>query len=326
MIIVTGGAGFIGSNVLAALEAREAGPLVCCDWLGSEGKWRNIAKRRLVDIVAPEALDGFIAANFHDISAIYHLGAISETTAVDGDLIVERNFAFSKMLWNHCARLDIPFLYASSAATYGDGAQGFTDSNDVAINKQLRPLNLYGWSKWLFDSWVLDYGVQDAPPVWAGLRFFNVYGQNEYHKGAMQSLVSKIVQAHKPGQPVKLFKSHKEGFADGEQLRDFVYVDDVVNVMLWLGQLSQPGGIVNVGTGIARSFADLARAAVRACGDEPVLEFIDMPLSIRNAYQYYTCADMQRLQGLGYNQPMTSLEAGVTRYVQQFLRAEDMFL
>jgi len=325
VIIVTGGAGFIGSNVLAELEARGEKSLVCCDWLGSEGKWRNIAKRRLVDIVAPEALDGFIAANFHDITAIYHLGAISETTAIDGDLIVERNFAFSKMLWQHCARLDIPFLYASSAATYGDGEQGFTDSNEIDENGKLRPLNLYGWSKWLFDCWALEHGVNDAPPVWAGLRFFNVYGQNEYHKGSMMSLVAKIVQAHKPGQPVKLFKSHKDGFADGEQLRDFVSVDDVVSVMLWLGARGEPSGIVNVGTGTARSFADLARAAVRACGDEPKLEFIDMPESIRPAYQYYTCADMQRLRGLGYNREFASLEDGVTTYVQNYLLAADRF-
>ncbi len=326
MIIVTGGAGFIGSNVLAALEARAEGPLVCSDWLGDEGKWRNIAKRRLADVIKPEDLDDFIGANFQAVTAIYHLGAISETTATDGDLIVARNFHFSKMLWNHCARLEIPFIYASSAATYGDGERGFADSNDIAENAKLRPLNLYGWSKWLFDSWVLEHGVNDAPPVWAGLRFFNVYGQNEYHKGAMQSLVSKIVHAHQPGQPVNLFKSHKDGFADGEQLRDFVYVDDVVDVMLWLGARAEPGGIVNVGTGVARSFADLARAAIRACDDTPKLDFIDMPENIRNAYQYHTCADMQRLRGLGYNRDFTSLEDGVTRYVKGYLLAEDKFL
>ncbi len=325
MIIVTGGAGFIGSCVVAALEARGDGPIVVCDWLGSDGQWRNLAKRRLFDIVAPEKLAGYIATHGREIRAVYHLGAISETTATDGDLILERNFHFSKMLWEACAELGIPFIYASSAATYGDGEQGFTDSNALADCASLRPLNLYGWSKWLFDCWVLEHGIKAAPLVWAGLRFFNVYGPNEYHKGAMQSLVSKIVAAHQPGQPVKLFKSHKDGFADGKQLRDFVYVDDVVHVMLWLGAHNRPGGIVNVGTGSARSFADLARAAVRACGDEPKLEFIDMPPSIRPAYQYYTCADMNRLRGLGYNRDFTSLEAGVTEYVQSYLLAADRF-
>jgi ADP-L-glycero-D-manno-heptose 6-epimerase len=325
MIIVTGGAGFIGSNVVATLEARGADAIVVCDWLGTEGKWRNIAKHPLADIVLPEALPAFIEANASRITAIYHLGAISETTASDGDLIVQRNFKTSMDLWQACARHGIAFIYASSAATYGDGALGFEDSNDLEQISQLRPLNLYGWSKWLFDCWVLRHGIQAAPPVWAGLRFFNVYGPNEYHKGAMQSLVSKIVAAHLPGHAVKLFRSYKEGFADGEQLRDFIHVDDVVDVMLWLGALGRPGGIVNVGTGVARSFADLAKAAVRACNDTPRLEFVEMPDSIRPAYQYYTCADMRRLQALGYNQGFTSLEDGVTGYVQDYLLAADKY-
>ena len=327
MIIVTGGAGFIGSNLVAALDALGQRRIVVSDWLGSETKWRNLAKHPLYDIVAPEALPDFIEANSGAIHSVFHLGAISETTAVDGDLILQRNFHSSIALWEACARHRIAFIYASSAATYGDGALGFDDSNDLEQAKQLRPLNLYGWSKWLFDCWVLARiaAGDPSPPVWAGLRFFNVYGPNEYHKGAMQSLVSKIVAAHKPGAAVKLFKSHKEGFADGEQLRDFIHVDDVVSVMLWLGEQELPGGILNVGTGTARSFADLAKAAVRACGDTPRLDFIDMPESIRPAYQYYTCADMRRLRALGYNQEFTSLEAGVTRYVQNYLLAADKF-
>jgi ADP-L-glycero-D-manno-heptose 6-epimerase len=323
MIIVTGGAGFIGSNVVAALGAR--GETVVCDWLGTEAKWRNIAKHPLADIVLPEDLLAFIDAHATDITAIYHLGAISETTATDADLIVQRNFRASVDLWKACARLGIAFIYASSAATYGDGEQGFADSNDLDAISKLRPLNLYGWSKWLFDCWVLRHGVTAAPKVWAGLRFFNVYGPNEYHKGAMQSLVSKIVAAHRPGEPVKLFKSYKAGFADGEQLRDFIWVDDVVSVMLWLGARGEPGGILNVGTGTARSFADLAKAAVLACDDTPRIEFIEMPESIRPAYQYYTCADMRRLRSLGYNQGFTSLEEGVTRYVRDYLRADDKY-
>jgi len=327
VIIVTGGAGFIGSNVVAALEARGERRIVVSDWLEAETKWRNIAKHPLLDIVLPEALPAFIEANAGAVRAVYHLGAISETTAVDGDLIVQRNFKTSVDLWEVCARHGIAYIYASSAATYGDGELGFEDSNDLSVARQLRPLNLYGWSKWLFDCWVLSRIAEGgaAPPVWAGLRFFNVYGPNEYHKGAMQSLVSKIVAAHKPGAPVKLFKSYKEGFADGEQLRDFIYVDDIVNVMLWLGALDRPGGILNVGTGSARSFADLAKAAVRACGDTPVIEFVEMPESIRPAYQYYTCANMSRLRALGYNQEFTSLEAGVTSYVQDYLLAADKY-
>ena len=323
MIIVTGGAGFIGSNVVAALDQHE--DVVVCDWLGDEGKWRNIAKHPLADVILPKDLLAFIEAKAREITAIYHLGAISETTAVDGDLVVQQNFRTSVDLWKACARHGIPFIFASSAATYGDGDLGFEDSNDLDAISKLRPLNLYGWSKWLFDCWVLRHGVKAAPKVWAGLRFFNVYGPNEYHKGAMQSLVSKIVAAHRPGEAVKLFKSYKDGFADGEQLRDFIWVDGVVSVMLWLGARSEPGGILNVGTGTARSFADLARAAVLACDDTPRIEFIEMPESIRPAYQYYTCADMRRLRALGYNHGFTSLEDGVTRYVRDYLRAADKY-
>ncbi len=325
MIIVTGGAGFIGSNVVAALHAQGEDEIVVCDWLGAEAKWRNIAKHPVADIVLPADLHDYVEAHAGRISVIYHLGAISETTATDADLIVQRNFKASVDLWNACVRHGIAFIYASSAATYGDGALGFDDSNDLEQVSKLRPLNLYGWSKWLFDCWVLNNHAHKAPPVWAGLRFFNVYGPNEYHKGAMQSLVSKIVAAHRPGGSVQLFKSYKEGFADGEQLRDFIHVDDVVAVMLWLAARTKPAGILNVGTGIARSFADLAKAAVLACDDTPRINFIDMPESIRPAYQYYTCAEMGRLRALGYNQDFTTLENGVTRYVRDYLRAEDKF-
>ncbi len=327
MIIVTGGAGFIGSNLVARLEEEGHSDIVICDRLRDGGKWRNIAKRMPMDIVHPDALGDFIEAHAGKIRAIYHMGAISSTTATDGDEVLRTNFAFSVALWRACARHGITFIYASSAATYGDGAEGFMDSNALADLRRLRPLNLYGWSKWLFDGWVLQTAArgEPQPPVWSGLRFFNVYGPNEYHKGTMQSLVSKIIAAHRPGQPVTLFKSHKEGFADGEQLRDFVYVTDVVAVMVWLGGLGRPGGILNLGTGQARSFHDLAVAAIRACGEEPRIHFVDMPEAIRNQYQYFTCADMGRLRALGYNQEFVSLETGVTDYVTRYLIAQDRF-
>ncbi len=327
MIIVTGGAGFIGSNLVAALEAAGHEDIVICDRLRDGSKWHNIAKRLPVDIVSPDDILAFIETNAARITAIYHMGAISSTTAVDGDLVLKTNFTFSVDLWHACARHGLTFIYASSAATYGDGECGFDDDNALAALRKLRPLNLYGWSKWLFDGWVLKALASDtpAPPVWSGLRFFNVYGPNEYHKGAMQSLVSKIVSAHRPGQPVKLFKSYKEGFADGEQLRDFVYVADVVAVLMWLGVLDRPAGLINCGTGEARSFHDLAVAAVAACGDRPKVEFIDMPEAIRPQYQYFTCANMQRLRGLGYNQEFTSLEVGVADYVKSYLLATDRY-
>ncbi|MBV9537517.1 MAG: ADP-glyceromanno-heptose 6-epimerase [Acidisphaera sp.] len=327
MIIVTGGAGFIGSNLLAALEARGESDLVVCDRLRHGTKWHNIARRMIEAIVHPDDLATFLDQHAGEVAAIFHMGAISDTTATDGDLVVRTNVAFSAALWKACARHRIPFIYASSAATYGNGETGFHDDNSLAHMRTLRPLNLYGWSKWLFDCWVLRTVAkgEPAPPVWAGLRFFNVYGPNEYHKGAMQSLVSKIIATHRLGEPVALFKSHREGVAHGEQMRDFVWVDDVVDAMLWLRQRSEPAGILNLGTGLARSFRDLATAAIRATGEEPRIEYVDMPEAIRPAYQYYTCACMDRLRGLGYNRPFTVLEDGVTTYVRDFLTADDPY-
>ncbi|HEX3349150.1 MAG TPA: ADP-glyceromanno-heptose 6-epimerase [Acetobacteraceae bacterium] len=327
MIIVTGGAGFIGSNLVAALEAAGESEIVVCDRLRDGPKWRNISKRMIADIVMPEDLAEYITAHDGQISTIFHMGAISSTTATDGDLVFRNNVAFSVDLWKGCARHGIPLIYASSAATYGNGDEGFDDENTLAHMRTLKPLNLYGWSKWLFDCWVLravEHG-DPAPPVWAGLRFFNVYGPNEYHKGAMQSLVSKIISTHRPGEPVTLFKSHREGIAHGEQMRDFIWVDDVAAVMMWLHRSAATAGILNLGTGTARSFADLAAAAIRATGEEPKIEYADMPESIRSAYQYYTCARMDRLRQLGYNKDFTPLEDGVTRYVRDFLTSSDPY-
>ena len=327
MIIVTGGAGFIGSNLVAALEAAGEDEIVVCDRLREGAKWRNIAKRTLRDVVHPDALMDTIAGHARHITQVYHMGAISSTTATDGDAVVQTNFALSASLWRACAAHGIGFIYASSAATYGAGERGFGDDNDLASMRRLRPLNLYGWSKWLFDCWVMHaLGRGDpAPPAWAGLRFFNVYGPNEYHKGAMQSLVAKIIDGHRPGQPVKLFKSYRQDIADGQQSRDFLHVDDAVAVMMWLKGLPSPAGVLNIGTGTARPFADLASAAVRAAGEEPVIEFVDMPEEIQANYQYYTCADMRRLRALGYAEDFTPLEEGVRRYVQAYLLGGDRF-
>jgi ADP-L-glycero-D-manno-heptose 6-epimerase len=327
MIIVTGGAGFIGSNLVAALEAAGEDDIVVCDRLRQGRKWRNLARRMPADIVPPEALLDTIAAHRGQIATIFHMGAISDTTASDGDLVVRTNFALSVDVWRACARCGIPLIYASSAAAYGNGEAGFDDIPTLAHMRRLRPLNLYGWSKWLFDCWVLR-GLarhEPAPPSWAGLRFFNVFGPNEYHKGAMRSLVAKIAESYRPGEPVRLFRSHREGIADGEQKRDFIAVEDVVAVMLWLRALREPAGILNLGTGTARSFLDLATATVRAQGDEPLIEFFDMPETMRGAYQYYTCAEMGRLRALGYNADFTPLETAVTRYVRDYLTAPDPY-
>ena len=325
MLLVTGGAGFIGSNVVAALNDAGRSDVVVCDLLGHDGKWRNLAKRQLADIVPPAQLMDWLKGR--KLDAVIHLGAISETTATDGDLVIETNFRFSMRLLDWCTANAVPFIYASSAATYGDGAQGFADDPSPAALKQLRPMNLYGWSKHLFDMAVIDRATrgEKLPPQWAGLKFFNVFGPNEYHKGTMMSVLARRFADIKAGRPVQLFKSHREGIADGDQRRDFIYVDDVVRVMMWL--LATPGvsGLFNVGTGAARSFKDMMLAAYAALGASPNIQYIDMPEQIRGSYQYFTQSEVDRLRGAGYNGGFTALEDAVDLYVKGFLDRADRF-
>ena len=328
MIVVTGGAGFIGSNLVAGLEARGFREIVICDRLGVGEKWRNIAKRELADIVAPERLLDFLAANARRIEAIFHLGAISATTATDADAMVETNFRTSMAIWDFCAAHGVRLIYASSAATYGDGAQGFDDDSSAAALARLRPMNAYGWSKHLLDRRIarLTAAAAPRPPQSAGLKFFNVFGPNEYHKDGQFSVVLKTFLETASGGPAVLFRSHRPDVADGGQRRDFVWVGDCVAVMLWL--LDHPGvsGLFNVGTGKARSFGDLAQALFAALGQTPRIQFVDTPAAIRDRYQYFTQANMARLRDAGYGAPFTELEAGVARYVREFLTLPDRYL
>jgi ADP-L-glycero-D-manno-heptose 6-epimerase len=325
MLLVTGGAGFIGSNVVAALNDAGRADVAVCDFLGSDGKWRNLAKRQLVDVVPPAQLVSWLDGR--KLDAIIHMGAISETTATDGDLVIETNFRLSTRLLDWCTENRTPFIYASSAATYGDGEEGFVDDASLDALKKLRPMNLYGWSKQLFDLLVVERIKQGAqmPPHWAGLKFFNVFGPNEYHKGAMMSVLAKRFDDIKTAKPVQLFKSHRDGIADGDQRRDFIYVEDVVRVILWLLASGNVNGIFNVGTGKARSFRDLIVAAYGALGISPNIEYIDMPVQIRNSYQYFTQASVDRLQAAGYNGGFTSLEDAVGVYVRNFLDQPDRY-
>lgn len=325
MLLVTGGAGFIGSNVVAALNEAGRADVAVCDWLGHEGKWRNLAKRQLADVVPPPELMAWLQGR--RIEAVIHLGAISETTATDGDLVIDTNFRFSLKLLDWCTANATPFIYASSASTYGDGAQGFADDSSVAALKQLRPMNLYGWSKHLFDLAVLGRleNGDKLPPHWAGLKFFNVFGPNEYHKGTMASVLARRFDDVKNGRVVQLFKSHRDGIADGDQRRDFIYVDDVVRVIMWLLSRRSVSGLFNVGTGHARSFRDLMLAAYGALGAKPNIEYIDMPEQIRGSYQYFTQASVDRLHGAGYNGGFTALEDAVGAYVKDFLDQPDRY-
>jgi ADP-L-glycero-D-manno-heptose 6-epimerase len=325
MILVTGGAGFIGSNIVSALS-RHGGAVTVCDRLRDNDKWRNIAKSDIADFVTPEGLDAWLAGR-PPLEAVVHMGAISSTTVTDADLTFDVNVRLSTRLWQWCAEHDTPFVYASSAATYGAGDQGFDDDDRPEAVLRLRPLNAYGWSKCYFDRRVVKSvaaGVP-APPQWVGLRFFNVYGPNEYHKGGMQSVVAQKFAVAAGGGPITLFKSHNPRYEDGGQLRDFIYVRDCVDVVLWL--LGQPRvrGIFNLGTGKARSFADVGRAIAAALGVPPRIEYIPMPESIRPNYQYFTQANMSRLRASGYEAPFTSLEDGVRDYVVQFLSSGDRY-
>jgi ADP-L-glycero-D-manno-heptose 6-epimerase len=323
MILVTGGAGFIGSNLNAALA--EAGHEVAIvDWLGSEGKWRNLAAHPPALLLMPDALEHFLATN-PPLEMVFHLGAISSTTAIDGDLVWMTNVELPLMLWNWCAARRTRFVYASSASTYGDGSVGFEDNIDALDT--LRPKNLYGWSKHSFDLRVakmLKAGSK-RPPQWAGLKFFNVYGPNEYHKGSMISVVKvkhdDILAGHAP----KLFRSIEPGMADGQQMRDFIWVGDVVDIMLWL--LASPGvnGLFNVGTGNARSYQHLAEAVCRAANVPERVEFIDMPPHLRDGYQSFTQATTDRLRAAGYGGQFTVLEEGIRRYVADYLDTADAY-
>jgi ADP-L-glycero-D-manno-heptose 6-epimerase len=255
------------------------------------------------------------------------MGAISSTTATDGDLLMENNFRLSLRLFDWCAATRTPFIYASSAATYGDGAAGFSDDWSLAALKRLKPMNLYGWSKHMFDLAVVERVARKdkLPPQWAGLKFFNVFGPNEYHKGEMMSLVAKRFDDAKAGEPIRLFKSHRAGIADGDQKRDFIYVDDAVAVVRWLMETPAVSGIFNVGTGQARSFRDLVTALFAALGREPKIEYIDMPLSIRDSYQYFTQAEIGNLRRAGFDADFTTIEEGVRRYVSGYLDRADRY-
>jgi ADP-L-glycero-D-manno-heptose 6-epimerase len=326
MFLVTGGAGFIGSNVVASLNEAGATGVVVSDLLGhDDAKWRNLAKRQVADLVPPAELMAWLEGR--KLDAVIHMGAISDTTATDGDLVMENNFRLSLRLLDWCTATRTPFIYASSAATYGAGTQGFDDDWSLESLRKLQPMNLYGWSKHLFDLALVDrhFKKEKLPPHWVGLKFFNVYGPNEYHKGHMASVLAKVFDGAKAGKPVKLFKSHRDGIRDGEQRRDFIYVDDAVAVLRWLLDASSVNGIFNVGTGNAESFRDMIGAMFKALGRPANIEYIEMPDAIRNQYQYFTQASVENLRGAGYNADFTSLESAVGHYVTGYLDRADRY-
>ena len=329
MLVITGGGGFIGSVLGAALNDAGRADLVIVDRFGADDKWRNIAKRDFCEILPLDAVPAWLERHGGEVEAVFHLGANSSTTERDADHIIATNLNSSIALWRWCTARQKRLIYASSAATYGDGAAGFDDAGGIAALKRLRPLNLYGWSKHAFDLWALrEAAAGRAPPFWVGLKFFNVFGPNEYHKGEMMSLVAKNWQAIAAGETIRLFRSHRPDCGDGEQRRDFVYVKDCAAAMLWLWRHGRAAdsGIYNLGSGEARSFLDLINATAAACGVAPKIEYIDIPPAIRPSYQYFTEAKMGRLRAAGYDAPFTPLEAAVADCVQNHLAQPDPYL
>jgi len=325
MILVTGGAGFIGSNLLAALT-RRGRETVVADWLGTDGKWRNLAKHPPSRVIPPAELDAFLASR-PPLEIVFHMGAISETTATDGDVVWATNVELSRRIWEWCAEHEVRLVYASSAATYGDGSGGFEDDPSLAALERLRPLNLYGWTKAAFDILVARSiaSHQARPPQWVGLKFFNVYGPNEYHKGRMISVIKVKYDEIAADGAARLFKSDQPGLDHGAQARDFIWIGDVVDVMLWLFDKPAVSGLFNVGTGRARSYLDMAHAVCDAAGRTRNVEFIDMPSDLRGHYQSFTQANMDRLRAAGYAGQFTTLEEGVRRYVQDYLATVDRY-
>jgi ADP-L-glycero-D-manno-heptose 6-epimerase len=325
---VTGGAGFIGSNIAARLAEDRTLDVVVCDRLREAelGKWKNIAKHPIGDFVAPEAMFDWLEKRWRDVEVVIHMGAISSTTEPDADKIIHNNFTLSRDLFRWCADRQRRFIYASSAATYGAGEHGFDDEDSYDALMQLRPLNTYGWSKALFDLFAARQALRDyAPPQWVGLKFFNVYGPNEEHKSSMKSVAAQIWPHVQAGQGVQLFKSYRKDVPDGGQKRDFVYVRDAADVAEWLLQNPQVNGVYNLGSGTARSFEDMARAVFQAAGKEPKIDYTPMPPAIRDKYQYFTEAKMDRLKAAGYAKPMTPLEEGIGDYVTRYLSQPDPY-
>ena len=321
MIVVTGAAGFIGSCMLRKLNYEKITNIVIVDDFSKTEKLNNYSNYNFSLKIDRKDFIQWFKENAGQIEGVYHLGARTDTTEFDWNIFVELNLQYTKNIWQICAENNIPMVYASSAATYGDGENGYED--DMNLIPQLKPLNPYGRSKQEFDLWAI--AQEKRPPFWAGLKFFNVYGPNEYHKGRMASVIyhsfNQIVSTGK----VKLFRSHREDYKDGWQMRDFVYVKDVVNVLFYLMTNKPQSSIYNLGSGQARSFYDLASATFSAMGKETMIEYVDIPIDIRDKYQYFTEASMKKLISVGYNTPFYSLEEGVKDYVQNYLMKQSYF-
>lgn len=316
MIVITGAAGFIASCLASRLYRENIAPLLLVDDFSKEGKQHNYSALKNARLMPRDEFPKWLEQHGAEVSFVFHLGARTDTTEFNKQIFDKLNVEYTKSLWNSCTKHGIPLVYASSAATYGDGEFGYDD--DQALIPSLQPLNPYGWSKQVVDQWILEQ--KDTPPRWTGLKFFNVYGPNEYHKGRMASVIFHAYNQINENGRVKLFRSHRPDYKDGWQLRDFVYVKDIVEVCLFLLKHETQSGIYNLGSGKARSFYDLAASVFTALGKTPVVDFVDIPADIREKYQYFTEANMKRMVALGFSLPFTSLEDGVKDYVSNYLQ------
>lgn len=317
MIILTGGAGFIGTNTLIALNQSGRDDVLVVDNIADTQKWKNLVGRSFRHYIPKAQLWGWLARNpAEKLEAVIHLGACTDTMEHDFDYLTHNNIVYSQRLWQVCTERQIPFIYASSAATYGDGSRGFSD--DHTKTPQYRPINQYGFSKHLFDLWALEQSV--TPSRWYGLKFFNVYGPFENHKGRMASVPNFAIPQVLKTQKIRLFKSYRKAVADGEQRRDFVFVQDVVDILIHLLDSSTPSGLYNAGTGTAQTFNRLAAAIFGALNQSQKIEYFDMPETLIDSYQYFTEADMHKLMSAGYQFRPTSLEDGIRLYVEWFLK------
>ncbi len=327
-IVVTGGGGFVGSNIVAALAQKGQYNVVVVDEFGDDEKWRNLRHHHVSEIVSPANLFYWLEMNGADVEAILNFGSIASTTERRVGLLLESNQSLPILLWRWCAENQARFIYSSSSAIYGQGEEGFDDTHDISYINTLRPLYPLGWSKLMFDRFAVTQSAQQkpTPPQWAGLRFFNVYGPNEYHKGDQRSVIHKIYPSALHDHAVKLYKSQHPGVADGQQKRDFVHVRDCVKVVLWLLDNPQVQGVYNVGTGQARSFDDMAKAIFHALGKVPQIKYVDMPSELEVMYQYFTEARLDKLRAAGYNLPFMSLEDGIKDYITNYLLKADPYL
>ena len=327
MYVITGGAGFLGSNLAAGIEERGMGEITVVDRFQTDSRWRNISKRSLREIVFPEKLFDYLNCFSEEVDAVIHINYTGFVDEKNVDALIDERVHLTFRLWNWCAEHQKPFIYDSTAGVYGNGSLGFKDDDSAEALAKLNPMSAEAWTKLFLDRKLVDTINRGdaAPPQWIGLRCFNLYGPNEYHNTRHQSIIPRVYTAAKNGKLFPLFKSDNPKYKDGDQMRDFMWIKDTVDVILWLMEHKNVSGLFNIGTGQARTYADVVKAVYLALGEEPEMDFMDLPADVKGQYQYFTQADIQKLRTAGYTKPFTTLEDGVKQYVLDYLEQSDPY-